>query len=84
MGVNEALRIIIGNSRVTLQIAVSLTDDSRGIICNGNMFIVQATGYNGTHILVISICKVYCASELITAVKVFITLARGDNRSPHI
>ena len=30
-------------TRVTLQIVASLTDDSRGIIYNCNMFIVQAT-----------------------------------------
>jgi hypothetical protein len=33
----------IGNSRVMLQIVVSLTDDSRGIIYSCNEFIVEVT-----------------------------------------
>ncbi len=44
MSVNDASRIVIDDSRVMLQIVDSLTDDSRGVICNLNMFIVQATG----------------------------------------
>ncbi len=39
MSVNNNARIII----VMLKIVVSLTDNSRGIIYNPNMFIVQAT-----------------------------------------
>jgi hypothetical protein len=35
---------LIDDCRFILQIAVSLTDDSRGIIYDCNMFIVQATG----------------------------------------
>ncbi len=35
---------LIDDSRVMLQILASLTDYSRGIIYNCNMFIVQATG----------------------------------------
>jgi hypothetical protein len=35
--------ILIDNSRVILQIVVSLTDNSRSIIYGCNMFIVQAT-----------------------------------------
>jgi len=45
--VNEwknAYRISIDTSRVMLQILASLTDDSIGIICDCNMFIVQAIG----------------------------------------
>ncbi len=41
---NDAFRIAIDNSKVTLQIVASLTDDTRGIIYDCNMFIVQATG----------------------------------------
>jgi hypothetical protein len=44
MSVNDASRIIIGNSRVTLQIVASLIDNSRGVTYNRNVFIVQATG----------------------------------------
>ncbi len=44
MSVNDASRIIIDDSRVKLQIVASLIDDSRGVIYNCNMFIVQATG----------------------------------------
>ncbi len=44
MIVNDASRIVIRDSRVTLQIVASLSDDSRGIIYDRNMFIVQATG----------------------------------------
>ncbi len=35
---------MIDNSTVTPQIVAPITDDSRGIIYNCNMFIVQATG----------------------------------------
>ncbi len=42
MSVNDASRIISDDSKVMLQIVVSLTDDSRGIIYNCNMFIVQS------------------------------------------
>jgi hypothetical protein len=41
--VNDTFRIAIDDSRVMLQIVASLTDDSRGIIYNFNMFIVLAT-----------------------------------------
>jgi hypothetical protein len=46
MIVNDASRIIIDHnkSRVMVQIVASLTDDSRGIICDRKMFIVQTTG----------------------------------------
>jgi hypothetical protein len=43
MGGNDAFRIVIEDFRVTLQIVVSLTEDSRGIIYDHTMFIVQAT-----------------------------------------
>ncbi len=44
MSENDASKIRIDDSRVMVQIAASLTDNSRGIIYNCNMFIVQATG----------------------------------------
>ncbi len=44
MSVNDASRIVIDNSRVTLQIVPSLTDDSKGIIYNDNMSTVHKTG----------------------------------------
>ncbi len=44
MSENDESRIIIDDSRVTLQIVASLTDDSRGVIYDHNMIIVQATG----------------------------------------
>jgi hypothetical protein len=44
MIVNDASRIAMNNSRVTLQIVASLTDNSRGIIYDHNVFIVQAAG----------------------------------------
>jgi len=46
MIVNDANWIVIYNSRVMLQIVLSLTDDSRCIIYNCKMFIVQATKNN--------------------------------------
>jgi hypothetical protein len=36
-------KIIIDDSRATLQVVTSLTDDSRGVIYNCNIFIIQAT-----------------------------------------
>ncbi len=42
MSVNDVSRIVRDESGVTLQIGVSLTDDSRDIIYDHNMFIVQA------------------------------------------
>jgi hypothetical protein len=47
MSVNDASRILIDDSTVMLQIVASLTGDSRGIIYDCNMAIVQATGANG-------------------------------------
>ncbi len=47
MSVNDTSRIVIGNTRVMLQTVASLNDDSRGIIYNHYMFIVQATGPQG-------------------------------------
>ncbi len=44
MSVNDASRIVINDSKVMLQIVASLTDDSRGIVYDHNMFIVQAKG----------------------------------------
>ncbi len=38
MSVNDASKIEIDDSRVTLKNVVSLTDDSRGTIYNCNMF----------------------------------------------
>ncbi len=43
MSENDASSIIFYNSRVMLQIVASLTDDSRIVIYNHIMFIVQAT-----------------------------------------
>ncbi len=39
----DALWIAIDNSRVTLQVVALLTDDTKGIIYDWYMFIVQAT-----------------------------------------
>jgi hypothetical protein len=44
MSVNDASTIIVDNSRVMLQIVVSLTDDPTGIIYDFNMFIVTVYG----------------------------------------
>ncbi len=50
MSVNDTSRMIIDSSRVVVQIVASLTDDSRGVIYDRNMFIVQATGpWNKTY-----------------------------------
>ncbi len=35
---------MIDDSKATLQIVASFTDDSRGIIYNHNMFMLQGTG----------------------------------------
>ncbi len=45
MSVNHASRIVIDDSRVTLQIVASHTDNSWSVIYDRNMFIVQATAY---------------------------------------
>jgi hypothetical protein len=44
MSVNDASMIIIDDSTVMLPIVASLTDDSKGVIYNCNMFIVLAAG----------------------------------------
>jgi hypothetical protein len=41
--VNDAYRGVMDDSRVTLQIVASLTDDSRGVVYDRKMLIVQAT-----------------------------------------
>ncbi len=43
MSVNDTERSMIDESRVTLLIVASFTDDSRGVIYNCNMFIIKAT-----------------------------------------
>jgi hypothetical protein len=43
MSVNKAYKIVIDNSRVMFQIVASLTDDSRGINYNHNVFIYTIT-----------------------------------------
>ncbi len=43
MSLDDDSMIIIDDSRAMLQIVASLTDDSKGIIHNHDMFIVQAT-----------------------------------------
>ena len=52
---NDTSTIIIIDSRVTLQIVASLTDDSRHVIYDCDMFIVQAPGVNSK---VVVICKI--------------------------
>ncbi len=52
MIVNDASRIIIDDSRVPLQIMASLTDNSRGIIFDRNMFKVQATEIKTMYLLI--------------------------------
>ncbi len=44
MSVNDISMIAIDSSIVMLQIVVSLTDNSVGVIYSCNIFIVQATG----------------------------------------
>jgi hypothetical protein len=43
MSEKDASRIIIDDSIVMLQIVASLSDNSRGVLYNCNMLIVQAT-----------------------------------------
>ncbi len=43
MSENDTSRIVIDNSRVMIQIVASLTDNSRGVIYDPSMFIVQTT-----------------------------------------
>ena len=42
MSINDTSRIVIDDPRVVIQIVASLIDDSRGVIYDCNMFIVQA------------------------------------------
>ncbi len=44
MSVNDVSEIVIEDSRVTLQIVALLIVNSRGVVYNHNMFIVQAIG----------------------------------------
>jgi hypothetical protein len=43
MSVNDVSRIIIDDSKVMLQIVAPFTDNSRGVIYNCRIFIVQAS-----------------------------------------
>ncbi len=45
MSENDASRIVIDDSKMTLQVVASLTEDFRAIILKCNMFKVQATGF---------------------------------------
>jgi hypothetical protein len=51
MSVNDDSRNVIDDSRAMLQFAASLTGESRGIIYDYNMLIVQATGVNAVEIV---------------------------------
>ncbi len=66
MIVDYASQIVIDNSRLMLEIVASLTDDSRGVIYNHNMFIVQATGAETTNlcITIINILVYYLLATL--------------------
>ncbi len=44
MSVYNSSGIIIGDSKAMLKIVASFNDESRGIIDERNMFVVQATG----------------------------------------
>ncbi len=46
MSANGTTRSIIDDSRVTLQIVASITDNSRGVTYDCNMFIILATSVN--------------------------------------
>ncbi len=46
MSENDASKIIIDDSKVMLQIVASLTDNSRSIIYDHNMLMVQGTEVN--------------------------------------
>ncbi len=45
MSVIDASRILSDDSTVMLHSVMSIADDSRGIIYDRNMFIVEATGF---------------------------------------
>ncbi len=53
MSVNGTSKMVIDDSRAMLQIVASLTDDSRCIFNDRNMFIVHATGV----VLSAQVCK---------------------------
>ncbi len=46
MNINHNSRIIIDGSRVMLKIEASLNDDSRGVIYNYGVFIIEASDKN--------------------------------------
>jgi len=43
MSSNDTAKIVVDDYRLMLQIVASITDDSRGVIYNCKMFIVQTT-----------------------------------------
>ncbi len=70
MSVNDASRIIIDDTRVTLQILASLTDDSRVIIYDYNMLIVQATSIVWLKMLLLgSISRLFIVALIIKSSK---------------
>ncbi len=66
MSVKDTSGIVFDDSRVMLQIVVSLSDDSRGIIYDCNMFILQATG-RGKYDINMSFCLKNIASTDISS-----------------
>jgi len=54
MSVNDTSMSLIEDSRVMLQIVATLTDDSRGVIYNRNMFIVQGSALSGWQLQALS------------------------------
>ncbi len=70
MSDSDASRIVTDNSRVVLQIVVSLTDDSWGVSYDCNVLIVQATdAYAECHCGDIHLCLSHNALVFIAILK---------------
>ena len=79
MSVNDASRIVIDDSRMMLQIVASLTDNSKGIIYNGNMLIVQAGNNTKGGSITVQLTSSLTGLELaVRQLKFFVFICKTD------
>ncbi len=79
MNVNDASRIVIDDSRMMLQIVASLTDNSKGIIYNGNMLIVQAGNNTKGGSITVQLTSSLTGLELaVRQLKFFVFICKTD------
>jgi hypothetical protein len=79
MNVNDASRIVIDDCRMMLQIVASLTDNSKGIIYNGNMLKVQARNNTKGVSITVPLTSSLTGLELaVRQLKIYVFICKTD------